>query len=178
MEVYRAIKDHEGSYEVSNLGNVRSLDRVVKHWRGNDKKLKGFVLTPVCSIKGYQRIELSQEGLRKIFLVHRLVAEAFLPNPENKSEVNHKNGIKSDNRAENLEWCTASENIHHAFDTGLKVMTKGEDCTWAKLTESQVRKIKFEHKGMLVREIAELYKVSKSRISMIRSGKAWAHITE
>lgn len=69
---------------------------------------------------GYDTLCLNKDGKFKTMTAHRLIAKAFIPNPENKPAINHKNGIKDDNRVENLEWCTGSENIQHAFDTGLK----------------------------------------------------------
>lgn len=104
-EIYKTIPDYP-NYEVSNLGHVRNkkFNRIVKSW---DNGL------------GYHKVSLSNEKGAKHMTVHRLVANAFLPNPECKREVNHINGIKTDNRLENLEWSTRSENALHAFETGL-----------------------------------------------------------
>lgn len=110
MEVWRDIAGYEGQYQVSNLGNVRTLsDR-----HGNQRLIK-----PGKDSKGYLRIGLVKNGQRKTFSVHRLVAQAFIPNPLNLPEVNHVKGIKDDNRASELEWTTSSENMTHAFKTGL-----------------------------------------------------------
>lgn len=112
---------YDGYYEVSNLGDVRSLTRVVVRsgCRG-DLRVAGQAIRAQVTAKGYLRIQLSKGGSVRNHMVHRLVAEAFLPNPDSKPEVNHRNGNKADNRIGNLEWATTSENQVHAYDNGLK----------------------------------------------------------
>lgn len=128
-ELWIDIQGYEGKYQVSNLGNVRSTDRYYK--QANFKSgicehlYKGKILKPFYTKWGYKRIGLSKDGKVKYYCIHKLVAEAFLPNPENKRQVNHINGIKDDNRLENLEWCTQRENNIHAYKTGLNKGTKG-----------------------------------------------------
>ena len=111
MEVWKDIPGYEGKYQVSNLGNVKSLNY-------NRQRIEK-VLKPYMSKKGYALVRLWHKSQGEGFLVHRIVAELFVSNPYDKAEVNHINGIKTDNRAENLEWCTRSENESHAWRTGL-----------------------------------------------------------
>jgi hypothetical protein len=116
IEIYKDVVGYEGIYQVSNLGNVKSLHK---------KSLNGFVLKPLKS-HGYCRVGLF-DNKHKYFMIHRLVALAFIPNPNHYPFINHINGIKNDNRVENLEWVTHSQNILHAFKTGLKSNKKGDN---------------------------------------------------
>lgn len=110
VEIWRDIKDYEGLYQVSNLGRVRSVDHYVKHWCGGVRLVKGKIIKPCTVSGGYLGVDLCRNNVSKTYLVHRLVAQAFIPNPKNKRCVNHLNKIRTDNRKENLEWCTHKEN--------------------------------------------------------------------
>lgn len=102
-EIWKSVKGYEGFYEVSSLGRVRSVDRVdLRGWRR-----KGKMLKPCHNNYGYEIVNLCNT----LKLVHRLVAEAFIPNPNNYPIINHKNEVKDDNRMENLEWCTYQYNV-------------------------------------------------------------------
>jgi hypothetical protein len=125
MEIWKNIKDYP-NYEISNLGNVKRLD-----------KLKSNELVK----SGYYRTTLFKNQIGKHFFIHRLVALAFIDNLENKPQVNHINGIKTDNRLKNLEWVTRSENMQHAHKNNLVNILKGEDDPKSKITNEQALKI-------------------------------------
>ena len=114
-EIWRPVRDFEGLYEVSNLGRVRSVDRWSKY-KGSDTiqaYRKGRLLRQFKTKCGYYLVSLSRDGGTRHYSVHRLVAEAFIPNPDNLPEVNHKDENKFNNCADNLEWCTNIYNIHY-----------------------------------------------------------------
>lgn len=129
VEIWKSVKNYEGYYEVSNLGNVRSIERVVilKDKCGNDrpciyksKELKQSIETKErYNWKPRKYVRLSKGGNIKRFYVHRLVAETFIENKECKAEVNHKDGNPFNNNVKNLEWNTKKENIDHAFKNNL-----------------------------------------------------------
>lgn len=112
-EEWRDIKGLEGKYQVSNLGNIKSLPR-----NGTRKKPRS-IIPFTSSTSKYWAVQLHTPSGRKRFLIHRLVAEAFIPNPEDRPEVNHIDGIKLNNIVNNLEWCTREENREHAKLLGL-----------------------------------------------------------
>ena len=110
MENWKNIKGYEGFYQVSNLGRIKSVERDIYCQNGIVHHLKEKILVPALNNKGYQYVNLSKNGKGKLMLVHRLVAMAFIPNPENKPQVNHKDENPLNNCVDNLEWCTASYN--------------------------------------------------------------------
>lgn len=116
MEEWVDIKGYEGLYQISNQGRVKSVGRY--YWNVHNKSYSFFperILKPYMHGKGYFRVILSNSQNQTKFLVHRLVAEAFIPNPLNLPQVNHKNEIKTDNRVENLEWCDNKYNCNYGI---------------------------------------------------------------
>lgn len=112
-EIWKDIKNYEGLYQVSNLGRVRSLNKCVKH-SNHYMNLKGQILKPQIDCQtSYKKIRLCKDGKYKHHSIHRLVAEAFIPNPNNYPVINHINENRIDNRIENLEWCTQKYNCNH-----------------------------------------------------------------
>lgn len=118
IEEWRDIPGYEGLYQVSNLGRVKGLPRKVNNHTGfiqlKERILNGHKIT-----KGYIQVQLSSRPNRVLKLIHVLVAQVFIPNPNNYPQVNHINGDKADNRIENLEWCNNSMNQIHAYKHGL-----------------------------------------------------------
>lgn len=126
-EIWKDVKGYEGKYQVSNLGRVKSLDRIIEQYNGYKKFTylkKGRILKSKVK-NSYDSVVFSVNGKHKCRMVHRLVAEAFIENPKNLPEVNHKDGNKSNPHYDNLEWCTSSENQKHACITGLQKTSRG-----------------------------------------------------
>lgn len=117
--IWRSIQGYEESYEVSDDGQVRSLDRVIHCSDGTTRNRKGKVLKPHQDPSGYLSVNLACCGKQVTRFIHVLVAEAFIPKPDYRVEVNHLDGDKTNNAVHNLEWMTHKENIQHAFKSGL-----------------------------------------------------------
>lgn len=161
-EIWLPIKGFESKYEISNLGKVKS-------------KLKNLILSNHERANGYRQAHLAI-GKRKAKheYIHRLVASAFIPNPENKLFVNHINGIKSDNRVENLEWVTKSENALHAYKNGL-VSAKNEDNGRAIFELDDILDIRISYKNYKysVKELSKIYNNTEKYIRKIINFEVW-----
>jgi hypothetical protein len=133
-------------------------------------------MTTTLSSRGYPRVRLSNNGKRYTKTVHRLVAESYIPNPENKPQVNHIDGCKTNNSIFNLEWCTSSENLKHAFKLGLRD-GKGENHSQAKLNEVKVRVIKRMIEGNVKqKDIAGFFNIHFGTVSAIKKKNIWSHV--
>ena len=178
MEVWKDIKGFKGYYQVSNLGRVKSLDRIITTANGVVQKYKGTLLSTSDNGKGYKIVGLNKNGKRKRFKVHRLVAIAFLDNSENKPQVNHIDGVRDNNKLENLEWVTGSENVQHAFDSGLKKSSKGQSHGMSILTEDKVLEIRdiYAKGGISQKKLGLLFGVCESSVRNIVNKISWTHI--
>lgn len=115
IETWKNVKGYEGMYQVSNLGRVKSLSRSIYDSRGYTVYRKGKIKKPSFDKNGYPQIGLCKNGTVVTRKIHRLVAEAFIPNPENKPEINHKDEDKANNCVDNLEWMTEKENVNYGY---------------------------------------------------------------
>ena len=122
QEIWKDIHNYEGLYQISNYGSVKSLERKVKNTKSSYRIVKEKILSCGKSSNGYYYIILYKNQNKKIYRIHRLVAEAFIPNPNNYSEVNHKDENKENNNVNNLEWCNHIYNINY----GTSIKRKAE----------------------------------------------------
>ena len=129
-EVWRDVVDYNGLYRVSNLGRVKSM------------RFNGRILTGSINHSGYMVVNLTKDGVTKHKFIHRLVATAFIDNPENKPFINHIDSNPLNNVIDNLEWCTQAENVHHAMKKGRLVAPLGEENGKSKLDKSRVLQIR------------------------------------
>jgi hypothetical protein len=169
MEVFKKVIGFD-NYEISNLGRLK-VNLKYRKYRSYQYK----ILHPSKDKDGYYRTVITSNKVKKMKNIHRLVAIAFIDNPENKPCVNHINGIKTDNRVENLEWCTVRENNNHAIKLGLKKPLKGINHNMVKLSECDVLNIKNEYcfGNLTQKQLAIKYDISQSQIHRIISGKHW-----
>ena len=179
-EVWKDISGYEGYYQVSTSGNVRSKTRKVYNPRYGEQLRLGKMLSPAINKNGYVQVGLSKNGIRKSLKVHSLVAKAFLKEITGKKEVNHKDGNKLNNHIDNLEWCNRSENVLHAFRSGLKTKPKGAKNGQSKITSKEVLEIRSIYKGRgngpSLDKIAEMYNLGRSQVTRIVKRQSWGHI--
>lgn len=185
-EIWKPVIGYEGLYEVSNLGKFKSIDRVVYQYKsrtGTGIK-KGKLLKPWQS-KGYFYIKLCKPDCKeKTTLLHRVVAIAFLSNPHNLPEVNHKDGDKRNNSVSNLEWCSSQYNSKHAVENGLANPPKGENHANSVLTEKiviQIRSIYKKNgteyrKKYSYRKIGKMFNISPVTVGWVINRKTWNHV--
>ena len=166
-EIWKDIEGFEGLYQVSNLGNVKRLV--------SKKCLAERLICRSIDRYGYVKRVLCNDSKTFYFTEHRLVAKAFIPNPLNKKTVNHINGIKTDNRVENLEWCTSNENMIHAMETGLRDL-KGIKHHKCKLTEEQVLQIREIGFSETRTALSKKYGVSRAHILRLIKNEGWVHL--
>jgi len=169
-EIWKDIKGFKGLYQISNLGRVKSL-----------KKKRGFLILKEKILKshldnlGYQMLTLVKNKKHKQYRIHRLVAIAFISNLNNKKEVNHIDGNKSNNNILNLEWSTRSENMKHADKMGLRNIN-GENNNKSKLKNENIIFIRKNKNKYSQKELAFLFNVTNANICSILKNKTWRHI--
>ena len=186
METWKKIEGFEDWYSISSYGRLKTTN-----WR-NARKTR---IIKTCGEYPQTMIK-SKCGKYRTVKIHRLVANTFIPNPENKPQINHINGIKNDNRVDNLEWCTNSENIQHAYANGLMKITqetidkcnatkdknnshaRGEKNAFSMLTDEKVLEIraKFKPRVYTRKMLAKEYGVKEATIKDVVLRKSWRHI--
>lgn len=169
-EIWRDIPGYEGLYQASDFGRVRSLPRA---------KTGGKILTPQMNNSGYHRVSITSAGQHKYLYVHHLVALAFLGPRPGGDDINHINGVKTDNRPENLEYATRSQNMSHARAMGLH-RNFADGHYNAKLTSESVLDILYAHEtcGLRGKEMAETLGVSVRAVDDVIDGKTWRSVHE
>ncbi len=170
MEEWRKVKGFE-NYECSSLGRLKTFN-----WKN-----KGLerIMKPAKDKSGYLRTVLvDSEGKHNTVKVHRIIAKTFIDNPEGKEEVNHKNGVKTDNSVVNLEWATRQENIQHCIDNGFQRVLKGEEVGNSILTANQVIEIrkKFKPRVYTRKMLSEEYGVKECTIKDVILRRSWKHL--
>lgn len=172
-------------YEVSNLGDIKTIPHVVKRSNGRRHNVVSKILKPALDKKGYLRVGLMIDGDLVTLKVHRIVCECFHENPLNLPQVNHKDGNKQNNNEVNLEWSTASANVQHAFDTGLTVniygkvadtsnFARGTKNSQSKLDEAKVKEAReLRASGKSYQSIADKFGVNKKTMIHAITGITW-----
>jgi hypothetical protein len=174
MEIFKDIEGYEGYYQISNLGKVKSLQRIVDNHSGFKKVLKEKFLNPNISKTGYYVVSFKKNNIKKTFKLHRLIANSFIAHVKDKKFVNHINGIKTDNRIENLEWCTILENNTHARKIGL-INDMGYNHVSSKLTKEQV--IFIINSSLKYKELGFMFNVNFTTIYKVKNRLTYKNVT-
>lgn len=178
-EIWKPIilENEKTDYEVSNKGRVKRLARVTIVWNRyqfTNRHLKEMIMTLCNDSDGYKILTI----LNKTRRVHRLVAQAFIPNPENKGFVNHINSIRDDNNVNNLEWCTPKENNDHLIENNRQVVSVGVRNKASKHSEDFILKIKkLLDEGYNATEISKMLNTERYLVTRVRDGISWSHLT-
>lgn len=165
-EIWKDVVGYNEQYQISNTGKVKS------YFKTTGEKFRKIIIDK----DGYGTVNLYYKNKGKQEKVHRLVSKAYIPNPDNLPEVNHKDGDKSNNNDWNLEWCTSSYNQRHALDNKLKIPLMGEKHSMSKLKECDVLYIRSHMNKFSQKELSMKYDVSIATISMIISKKRWSYL--
>ena len=173
------IKKYNGYYQINRKGQVRSLKRKIHYFNKKGKyvyPVKEKLLKSTTRDKNikYLCVDLRKNKKRKTKFIHRLVAEAFILNPQNKTQVNHIDGNKKNNHVSNLEWCTHLENMQHAVKN--KLTSFGSKNSNSYLTEKQVLEIRDLKGKIFQKQIAKTFSIGQATVSDIHNNKTWKHI--
>ncbi len=170
-EIWRDVVGYEGLYQISNLGRVKSL------LFGRERILKTRY-----SLEGYAVIKLTKKDKGKTYHIHKLLAQAFIPNPEHKPQVNHKDGNKMNNCLDNLEWVTNSENVKHSYKMGLIKSKRGSENVQSKLSDEDVSYIrknyKYRDKEFNAYKLAKRFGVSTSTIYRVVNNECYKNLEQ
>ncbi len=175
QEIWKDIEGFDGYYQISNLGRVKSLG-------GRNGREKGVEHIRQISLTrdGYEKVRLLHNGKDKTLRIHRLVAETFIPNPENKETVNHKDGDKTNNCVSNLEWADRNEQMKHAYALELKRAQKGSKNINAKLTDDEVREIRknyvWQSKEFGTVALAKKYGITNAAIGKVIRHETYTNV--
>ena len=177
QEIWKPVPGFEGRYDVSNMGNVRTVGRFINAPRGRERWIQERNLSTHITTRGYVQT-MFKIGTKNIHqLIHRVVASAFIQNPHELPQVNHIDGDKTNNHVENLEWCTSQDNCTHARREKLYEQARGERGGGAKLTNEEVLFIRTRlASGETHTAIANDYSISRTVITRIANGTRWATI--
>ncbi len=170
IEEWRDIIGYEGLYQISNIGRIKTLSKFAGRSNRKEKIMKQSF-----NSKGYLHIVLSKNNISQTCRVNRLVALNFISNPDNLPQVNHKDGIKANNRVDNLEWCTSKYNVNHSIYTGLRKGLKGENNPMSKLTQVHIEEIRYLYStGSYTQKVLAIYyRVKHNTISRILNNKTY-----
>jgi hypothetical protein len=180
-EIWKDIAGYEGYYQVSNLGRVKSLDRIIPHKRHITHHLKGKICKgKIIKAGGYVVVSLGKNNQGKWIKVHQIVAKTFIPNPENKHEIDHINAIPTDNRVENLRWATRLENANNPITKtsiakskiGNKCRMKLNKLDYKKVSEIRILLSKGDKRGYMS-DIARKYGVTPTTVWNIKINRIW-----
>lgn len=182
-EIWKPVPGFEKLYLVSNTGRIKANAKAVSTSRNGTiyvAQRKERELSFTIDRYGYYKVVLQENKRKKFTTVHRVVGAAFISNPQNLPQINHKDGNKLNNNVDNLEWCTSQQNVVHAYKTGLsKNVQKGENHHLTNLTNDLVIKIRQEMKeGKRNKDIEKEYNLSRSAVSRIRNNQSFKDITD